>query len=73
MLSIEGIYQNGQVILKEKAKFSQPVKVIVMFLEEPKKAISLEDFSFTQSRKILKDLDSSLSDTLIEERNSLIK
>jgi len=68
MLSIEGIYQNGELVLKEKVESIQPVKVVVTFLEEPKKAISLEDFSFAQSRKILKDLDSSLSDTLIEER-----
>jgi len=34
MLSIEGIYENGQVILKEKAEFNQPVKVVVTFLEE---------------------------------------
>jgi len=68
MLSVEGIYQNGELVLKEKVESIQPVKVVVTFLEEPKKAISLEDFSFAQSRKILKDLNSSLSDTLIEER-----
>jgi len=33
MLSVEGIYQNGQVLLKEKVDINQPVKVVVMFLE----------------------------------------
>jgi len=31
MLSIEGIYQNGQVVLKEKVNINQPIKVVVMF------------------------------------------
>jgi len=34
MLAIEGIYQNGQVLLPKKIEFNQPVKVIVTFLEE---------------------------------------
>ena len=34
MLSVEGIYQNGQVILNEKIDSIQPVKVVVTFLEE---------------------------------------
>jgi predicted HTH domain antitoxin len=34
MLSVEGIYRNGQVILKEKIESNQPVKVLVTFLEE---------------------------------------
>jgi len=33
MLSIEGIYQNGQVVLKEKIDVNQPIKEVVMFLE----------------------------------------
>lgn len=34
MLAIEGIYQNGQLSLSEKVEFTQPVKLIVTFLEE---------------------------------------
>jgi len=34
MLAIEGIYQNGQLSLSEKVELTQPVKVIVTFLEE---------------------------------------
>ncbi len=34
MLAIEGVYQNGQLLLQEKVELTQPVKVIVTFLEE---------------------------------------
>jgi len=34
MLAVEGVYQNGQVLLQEKVEFTQQVKVIVTFLEE---------------------------------------
>ncbi len=34
MLAVEGVYQNGQVLLREKVDFTQQVKVIVTFLEE---------------------------------------
>ncbi len=34
MLTIEGIYQNGQLSLSKKVECTQPVKVIVTFLEE---------------------------------------
>jgi predicted DNA-binding antitoxin AbrB/MazE fold protein len=34
MLAIEGVYQNGQVLLQEKVELTQQVKVIVTFLEE---------------------------------------
>ena len=33
MLSIEGIYENGQLILNETPEMKSPVKVIVTFLE----------------------------------------
>ena len=68
MLVIEGVYQNGQVLLQKKVNFTQQIKVIVTFLEEPKEKIILDNFSFTQSREVLKDLKSSLSDGVIEER-----
>jgi len=34
MLTVEGIYQNGQVLLDEKVDYAKPTKVIVTFLEE---------------------------------------
>jgi len=35
MLAVEGIYQDNQLILNEKISFSEPVRVIVTFLDEP--------------------------------------
>lgn len=70
MLAVKGIYQNGQLILEEPVPFIEPIAVIVTFLEEkplPKK-IELAHFSFNQSRELLKEIKSSLSDALIEER-----
>jgi len=76
MLAVKGIYQNGQLILKEKVPFTEPITVIVTFLEEPKKQMAkkldLSQFSFAQSREMLKNVKSSLSDTLIEERRSAL-
>ncbi len=76
MLSVHGTYKNGQLILKEKVPFTEKVTVIVTFLEEPKepvpKKIDLADFSFSQSREILKDVKGSLSDALIEERRNAL-
>jgi hypothetical protein len=72
MLAVKGIYQNGQLILEEPVPFIKPVAVIVTFLEEqplPPK-IDLAHFSFSQSRELLKEVKSSLSDTLIEERRN---
>lgn len=36
MLALEGVYQNGQLLLPQKIEFTQPVKVIVTFLEAEK-------------------------------------
>jgi hypothetical protein len=72
MLAVKGIYQNGQLILEEPVHFLEPVAVIVTFLEEqplPSK-IDLAHFSFSQSRELLKEVKSSLSDALIEERRN---
>jgi hypothetical protein len=34
MLALSGVYQNDQLLLQEKVELTQPVKVIVTFLEE---------------------------------------
>ena len=76
MLSIEGIYDNGQLILNESLEIKRPVKVIVTFLEEieiaGKKKIDLNKFSFSKSMEILKDYNESLCDAIIEERRSAL-
>ena len=65
MLAVKGIYQNGQLILKEKVPFTEPITVIVTFLEEPKKQttqkLEMSQFSFAQSREMLKNVKGSFS------------
>jgi hypothetical protein len=76
MLAVKGIYQRGQLILNEQVPFTEPMTVIVKFLEEPKKRLpkklDLAQFSFAQSREMLKNVKGSLSDALIEERRSAL-
>ncbi len=74
MLAVKGTYQNGRLILNEKIPFTEPVAVIVTFLEEKvvSKKLDITQFSFAQSREILKDVKGSLSDVLIEERRSAL-
>ncbi len=72
MIAVSGTYQNGNLKLDEEYISNKPVKVIVTFLEEEKKesekGLSLTDFSFAKSRKILENYKGSFTETLIEER-----
>lgn len=72
MLAVKGIYQNGYVKFEKDLTFIKPVEVIITFLEEiePKsdKGLNLSDFSFSKSKKLLKDFKGSFSDAVIEER-----
>ena len=72
MVSVEGIYQNGHVTLKEEYVSDKPVKVIVTFLEDIKlpeqKGLSLSDFSFSKSRQALSSYKGSFIDAVAEER-----
>lgn len=74
MLAVKGTYQNGRLILNEEIPFTEPVTVIVTFLEEKtvSKKLDITQFSFAQSRDILRDIKDSLSDALIEERRSAL-
>jgi len=76
MLSVRGVYENGEVKLKEKITGSGEIPVIVTFLEdmeeEEPETIDLRAFSFEHSREILKDYLGSLSDAVIEERRSFV-
>jgi len=76
MLSVKGVYENGEVKLKEKIPTPGEVPVIVTFLEEieeekPQK-LDLDQFSFNRSKELLKDFKGSLSDAVIEERRSYV-
>jgi hypothetical protein len=76
MLALKGIYQNGKITLEQEMTITDPVAVIVTFLEEPRSLpagpLNLSEFSFAQVRELLKPLHSSLSDTLIAERREVL-
>ena len=71
-MTIRGVFDNGIIKLNEKVNYSKPLKVIVTFLEEIREdkneSIDLNKFSFFKSQEVLKNLKSSLSDAVIEER-----
>jgi hypothetical protein len=75
MVALVGTYLNGQVKLDKEFPSKKPLKVIVTYLEEvdveKSNGIQLSDFSFSKSQKNLIDLKSSLSDSLIGERDGL--
>jgi regulator of sirC expression with transglutaminase-like and TPR domain len=75
MVALVGTYLNGRVKLDKEFPSKKPLKVIVTFLEEvdveKSNGIQLSDFSFSKSQKNLIDLKSSLSDSLIDERDGL--
>lgn len=76
MLSVRGVYENGEIKFTEKVSITRETPVIVTFLEdlekEETKELNLSDFSFNRSKEILKDYKGSLSDALIEERRSFV-
>lgn len=72
MVAIVGTYLNGVIKLNENYNSTNPVKVIVTFLEDENSTIdnqlNLSDFSFSKSQKNLENFKGSLSDTIINER-----
>jgi len=67
MLSIEGVYQNGQVVLKEKVDINQPVKVVVMFLENEEEILANTNNRllglFSDDIKLIDDIQESAMQT----------
>jgi len=73
MIQVGGIYDNGNIILDQAMAIDKPVKVIVTFIDEDvdeSVRLTLSDFSFLRSRLLLKDVNGSISDAVIEERRS---
>jgi hypothetical protein len=73
MLAIKGIYQNEQLFLLEKVPFTQPVTVIVTFLDDeivtPKSRASYKSISSTVANDKLLGLfahDAELIDEITE-------
>ncbi len=76
MVQLSGTYDNGSITFDKKVSTKKPVKVIVTFVDDDidieNERLTSDDFSFAKGREILKDLKSSLSDAVIEERRSYL-
>lgn len=76
MIQLTGTYFKGKVHLEKVIPTDHPLKVTVLFEEEienkKSKNLQFADFSFSESREILKNKDWSFSDTIIEERREAI-
>lgn len=78
LVSVEGVYQDGQIRLDDIVSVQNDTKVIVTFLNEKRatqpapKRLTLDDFSFKQTRELLKDYKGSFSDAVIEERREVL-
>lgn len=78
MLEIEGTYQNGRIRLDSNPRINLPSKVVVTFPEidaanpvvTNEKKLEWSNFSFDKSRRLLNNLQSSLSDEVISERRN---
>lgn len=81
MFEIGGTYKNGRIELDENPRVDHSTKVIVTFPEESvkpevfkkesKRGLSLSDFSFATSRKLLKDVNATLSEDVVADRRYL--
>lgn len=72
MLALIGTFQNGYIKFDKEYSSSNPIKVIVTFLDENslnvEKQISLNDFSFSKSQNNLIDFKGSFSDAVESDR-----
>lgn len=72
MVVIAGTFENGVIKLEEDVKSERSLKVEVTFLDDVdvkvSRRLTMNDFSFKESRRILSKLTSPLSDELIKER-----
>ena len=74
LLAVQGIYENGQIILNEPVPIQNTYSVIVTFLEEkPKqeKTTLFSSFNFKKAQQLSKHIKTSFSDALIEERREM--
>ncbi|MEO5332440.1 MAG: hypothetical protein H7839_10485 [Magnetococcus sp. YQC-5] len=75
MLSVKGMYHDGQIKLEHPVPIGRSWPVVVTFLEEiaadQDQAVTsrgLDRFSFAKTREKLKNIKVCLSDAVIEER-----
>ena len=72
MTTITGTYYNGQLKLERPLKTKKPLKVTVIFEEEPEQSLKVSDFSFLEMQALLKDYKGSFSEEVIEERRAAL-
>jgi hypothetical protein len=71
MVRVNGTYHKGKLLLEKPIKTKKPIKVVVTFEDsDDKKRLTLSDFSFLQTQKLLEGYDGSFSDEVIEERRN---
>jgi len=70
-LTLEGIYRNGFVEIQDTVKFKEPMRVLVVFIDEfkPKRKL-VNKFSFAKSLELTKNCNGKLSDVVINERRT---
>lgn len=68
-LTIETVYRNGFIEVPDNVKFTEPMKVLVVFYDEyqPRKYPD-HKFSFQRSLELTKNCKGSLSELVIDER-----
>ena len=75
MRQLFGTYYKGKVHLEKVIPTDRPLKVVVIFEEDIKhesKGLKLSDFSFAESRALLKDVKGSFSDAVVDERKDAL-
>ena len=72
-LTLEGIYRDGLIEIQDTIKFKEPMRVLVVFIDDikPKKKIA-NKFSFEKSLELTKNCKGNLSDMVINERQTEI-
>lgn len=70
-LTIETVYRNGFIEVPDNVKFTEPMKVLVVFYDEYQtKRHPERKFSFQRSLELTKNCKGSLSELVIDERRT---
>ena len=72
MKTVKGTYYNGKLTLDEPLETDRPIKVTVIVEEENQSEFKLSDFSFEESQEMLKDVKTSFSEEVVEERRKAL-
>jgi hypothetical protein len=74
MIAINGIYKDGTIHLDRKINSKKSIKVVVTFLDESiqdeQERLSINNFSFHQSRQKTTNFKGNLSDAIIDDRKA---